>query len=50
MQDFIKKLSPMQVQVPFLVDPNTDVKLGNYEDILQYLFKNYSSHATLVST
>lgn len=39
-----------KVQVPFLVDPNTGVSLGNYEDILQYLFKNYSFRETAVST
>lgn len=33
----------VQGQVPLLVDPNTGVKLGNHEEILEYLFKNYSS-------
>ncbi|MCO5551469.1 hypothetical protein L7F22_004973 [Adiantum nelumboides] len=32
-----------QVQVPLLVDPNTGVRVENHEQILQYLFKNYSS-------
>jgi len=33
------------LQVPFLVDPNTGVQLGDYEKILAYLFKTYSSAA-----
>jgi anaphase-promoting complex subunit 7 len=32
-------------KVPFLVDPNTGVQLGDYEKILAYLFKTYSSAA-----
>ncbi|XP_010455391.1 PREDICTED: uncharacterized protein LOC104736994 isoform X1 [Camelina sativa] len=30
-------------KVPFLVDPNTGVQLGDYQKILAYLFKTYSS-------
>ncbi|CAN8246703.1 unnamed protein product [Cochlearia groenlandica] len=29
--------------VPFLVDPNTGVQLGDYQKILAYLFKTYSA-------
>lgn len=32
-----------QLKIPFLVDPNTGVGLGDYQDILSYLFKNYGS-------
>lgn len=34
------------LQVPFLVDPNTSVQLGDYQKILAYLFKTYSSAAS----
>ncbi|ERM99655.1 hypothetical protein AMTRI_Chr11g158130 [Amborella trichopoda] len=30
-------------QIPFLVDPNTGAKLGDYKNILSYLFQTYSS-------
>ncbi|KAF8087503.1 hypothetical protein N665_0583s0012 [Sinapis alba] len=33
-------------KVPFLVDPNTGVQLGDYQKILAYLFKTYSSAAS----
>ncbi|KAL1196015.1 hypothetical protein V5N11_021706 [Cardamine amara subsp. amara] len=33
-------------KVPFLVDPNTGVQLGDYKEILAYLFKNYSLAAS----
>ncbi|RID75691.1 hypothetical protein BRARA_B02725 [Brassica rapa] len=33
-------------KVPFLVDPNTGVQLGDYQKILAYLFKTYSSPAS----
>ncbi|XP_077249715.1 thioredoxin family protein [Tasmannia lanceolata] len=29
-------------EVPYLVDPNTGAKLGNYKEILPYLFQTYS--------
>ncbi|PIA40961.1 hypothetical protein AQUCO_02300022v1 [Aquilegia coerulea] len=32
-------------EVPYLVDPNTDTKLGDYEKILSYLFQTYSTLA-----
>ncbi|GMH35799.1 hypothetical protein BSKO_03667 [Bryopsis sp. KO-2023] len=31
--------------VPFLVDPNTDKKIGDSEEIVEYLFKTYSSYS-----
>lgn len=34
-------------KVPFLVDPNTGVQLGDYQKILAYLFKTYSSAASV---
>ncbi|XP_010437719.1 PREDICTED: uncharacterized protein LOC104721434 [Camelina sativa] len=33
-------------KVPFLVDPNTGVQLGDYQKILAYLFKTYSTAAS----
>ncbi|XP_023636235.1 uncharacterized protein LOC17881076 isoform X1 [Capsella rubella] len=33
-------------KVPFLVDPNTGVQLGDYQKILAYLFQTYSSAAS----
>lgn len=45
----VGSMSSSQVQVPFLVDPNKDVRLGNHQDILQYLFQNYSSNTALGS-
>ncbi|CAH8282608.1 unnamed protein product [Eruca vesicaria subsp. sativa] len=33
-------------KVPFLVDPNTGVQLGDYQKILAYLFETYSSAAS----
>ncbi|CAN1235587.1 hypothetical protein LINPERPRIM_LOCUS4550 [Linum perenne] len=29
-------------EVPFLVDPNTGVRIGDYKEMLQYLFQTYS--------
>lgn len=34
-------------KVPFLIDPNTGVQLGDYQKILSYLFKTYSSAASV---
>lgn len=39
-------LSILILQVPFLVDPNTGARIGNYKNILAYLFTTYSAAAT----
>lgn len=31
------------LQVPYLIDPNTGVKMGDYKKILSYLFQTYSN-------
>lgn len=33
----------LEVRIPFLVDPNTGTSLGNYQEILLYLFNNYNN-------
>ncbi|KAF2296947.1 hypothetical protein GH714_013469 [Hevea brasiliensis] len=33
-------------EVPFLVDPNTGAQIGDYKNILAYLFNTYSAAAT----
>lgn len=39
-------LSILILQVPFLVDPNTGARIGDYKNILAYLFTTYSAGAT----
>lgn len=31
------------LQVPYLVDPNTGIQLGDYKKILSYLFQTYAA-------
>ncbi|KAF9603552.1 hypothetical protein IFM89_037051, partial [Coptis chinensis] len=33
------------IEVPYLIDPNTDSQFGNYEKILSYLFMTYATTA-----
>ncbi|KAF9615285.1 hypothetical protein IFM89_022612 [Coptis chinensis] len=33
------------IEVPYLIDPNTDSQIGNYEKILSYLFMTYATTA-----